>query len=288
MKRYIHEGYAIYQEQEKIRISQVKNMEVYRKLSKKYQLPHNPRRENIGVMRDITIWLVDGNLIRTHIDGDFTQGGHGYRYLYIPLNEIWIDQVMEKSEIVPTMWHEFIERHLMERGYSYVKAHDYASGAEIDIRRKGEYVLPVINTDQPNKYTCGSVALHMLFEYMGKKVKETKIRKRVKTNPETGTDMKDMVALAKSLGLKTLWKQGFTEEEVKQWLHKGYPILANFQLEPDYGGGHYALIIGHTKKEFILSDPCSDRNYVKIPIKKFMEQWYELEDKTRREGLVIQ
>jgi len=36
-----------------------------------------------------------------------------------------------------------------------------------------------------------------------------------------------------------------------------------------------------------LADPAFDEGFRKIKINKFMKQWYELEDDTRREGIVI-
>ena len=104
---------------------------------------------------------------------------------------------------------------------------------------------------------------------------------------EKGTDAKGIVSAAKKLGFKVIWKQGWTIEEIKKSLKKGIPIIVNFQLAHKKGEGHYAVIIGFTKNEFILSDPHSNFSYRKVDIKTFMEHWYELEDNTKREGIAL-
>ena len=99
---------------------------------------------------------------------------------------------------------------------------------------------------------------------------------------------KNLVLAAKALGYKVIWKQNWTADKVKKIILGGQPVICNFQFAPKYGEGHYAVIIGFTKSgEFILADPAFDEGFRKIKINKFMKQWYELEDDTRREGIVI-
>jgi len=47
------------------------------------------------------------------------------------------------------------------------------------------------------------------------------------------------------------------------------------------------VIIGFSRNEFILSDPAKSTGYRRVKIKDFLEQWYELEDKTVHQGIVI-
>jgi len=231
--------------------------------------------------------LVNGKIIRGKIDVDFTSGGHGYRYLYIPLNEIWIDNALSFEDIKPTIWHEFVERHLMERGADYNAAHEYACGLEIGIRQRKEFFLPVGNVNQITGYACGAAALKIILDYYGKFLSQKEVMALVKTTKEKGTDVKDIVSASKKLGFSVIWKQGWTINEVKKTLEKGIPIIANFQLKHKIGEGHYATIIGFTNREFILSDPHSDFSFRKMNINRFMEYWYEIEDNTKREGIAL-
>jgi ABC-type bacteriocin/lantibiotic exporter with double-glycine peptidase domain len=78
-----------------------------------------------------------------------------------------------------------------------------------------------------------------------------------------------------------------TIEEVKKIIREGTPVIANFQLKPKNGEGHYAVIVGYSRNTFILSDPQEDRGYREVGIKDFMRLWYELEDRTIRQGIII-
>ncbi len=289
-KYYLPNATKIYQDQEnKLKIDQVKNLQAIGRKSRSMKLKFNPRVKKMQKVGGIQVWLVDGSMIRKHFDVDFTSGGHGYRYLYVPIGEIWIDDALNAEDILPTIWHEFVERHLMERGWSYNDGHDYAARVEIGIRQGTEFVLPVSNFKQRTNYSCGAVAMRIVLEYFGHNHTEKEMIAMVLATPEKGTDMKDMVSLAKSehLDLKVHWKKRWTAEQVRKALKTGFPIIVNFQHSPRFGEGHYAVIIGYTKDEFIFSDPSGKEDFRREKIAHFMKRWYELEDKTEREGIVI-
>lgn len=87
--------------------------------------------EGVGVV------LVDGSIVRKYIDPEFTFGGHGYVYSYIPKAEVWIDIHMDPRETKYTILHEIVERKLMkDQGKTYDSAHDYAIVAEKEARTK--------------------------------------------------------------------------------------------------------------------------------------------------------
>ncbi len=286
-ERYLPPTLEIYKLQGKSRIFQVKSLANFRKTNKLLKRKIVPKIKKIDKILGIEVWLVNGSIIRKEIDVDFTCGGHGYRYLYIPLNEIWIDNALNNEDIIPTVWHEFVEMYLMERGIDYEEAHEYACGLEIGIRQKKEFFLPVGNLNQITNYACGAAALKIVLDYYDKPLTQHTIMQLVETTKEKGTDAKGIVSAAKKLGFKVIWKQGWTIEEIKKSLKKGIPIIVNFQLAHKKGEGHYAVIIGFTKNEFILSDPHSNFSYRKVDIKTFMEHWYELEDNTKREGIAL-
>lgn len=118
-------------EQEKMRKKHVKNLDRYLKIKELFPSPINVRIKKLGKKKGLDIWLVDGPKIRQQIDIDFTMGGHGLRYLYVPLNEIWIDSVVENdNDLQPTIYHELTEFSLMKTGLSYNEAHTIASVVE--------------------------------------------------------------------------------------------------------------------------------------------------------------
>jgi hypothetical protein len=83
------------------------------------------------------IFLVSGTFVRNVHDSDFSQGGNGYRYRWIPRGEIWIDASIPEIEWSFIIGHECQESELMKHGMSYDKAHDRAKRSE-DVLRRGK------------------------------------------------------------------------------------------------------------------------------------------------------
>ena len=78
----------------------------------------------------LEILLVDGTYVRNHYDSDFSQGGNGYRYKWIPKDQIWIDWQISAVERPFIAFHECHEAMLIKRGKSYGRAHDEAKRLE--------------------------------------------------------------------------------------------------------------------------------------------------------------
>lgn len=83
------------------------------------------RKELLGETKNgLSIWLADGNLIRSLLMVNFTEGGHHLVYDFVPENDVWIDNDMFKEEIPFVILHELYERDLMSKGSLYDDAHD--------------------------------------------------------------------------------------------------------------------------------------------------------------------
>lgn len=95
----------------------------------------NLKKTEIGRYYDYIIYLVPGTQIRNEQDIDFTEGGNYKRYNYIPENEIWIDNTLPVSDIIPTMVHEYKECEAMKSGAVYDKAHELANTFEAKARK---------------------------------------------------------------------------------------------------------------------------------------------------------
>jgi len=97
-----------------------------------------PRLRLLGRVDDLTIYLVDGELIRNDIDVDFVNGGNGAVYPgYVPLDEVWIDDGQRVLDRTATTLHELIERDLMlHHGRNYDRAHDETNVYESALRRE--------------------------------------------------------------------------------------------------------------------------------------------------------
>ena len=95
--------------------------EVHQKLWKKLQ-------------NGVSVWIVNGRLVRSVFDIDFTEGGHDYVYEFVPENEVWIDDAIEEKERGYVLLHELHERNRMAGGWSYNKAHTESSRIEYRCR----------------------------------------------------------------------------------------------------------------------------------------------------------
>jgi hypothetical protein len=82
----------------------------------------------------LSVWIVNGRLVRSVFDIDFTEGGHDYVYEFVPENEVWIDDAIEEKERGYVLLHELHERNRMASGWSYNKAHAESSRVEYRCR----------------------------------------------------------------------------------------------------------------------------------------------------------
>ncbi|HLD96207.1 MAG TPA: cysteine peptidase family C39 domain-containing protein [Patescibacteria group bacterium] len=286
----------LYLWQEKnLRIERVPNLSGYSVRKKRFLSSREGRKflsyrtKKITNLNGVAVWLVDGIALRGGLkagDIDFTMGGHGYRYLYIPEEEIWIDKATaRRGDLEPVIWHEYLERNLMKNGMSYDEAHTIASDLETTLREGTYFVLPV-GTFRQTAGLCGPAALKIVLDYYQYQFTEKELAQLCQTT-EAGTDPQKMVEAAQKIGLQSSQKENMATEEVKKIVRSGTPIIANFQLKPEKGEGHYAVIVGYSRDTFILSDPQEKRGYREVKIKDFMRLWYELEDRTSRQGILL-
>ncbi len=82
----------------------------------------------------LAVWVVNGRLVRSVFDIDFTAGGHDYVYEFVPVNEVWIDDDIAEAERGFVLLHELHERNRMSEGWPYNKAHAESSHLEYRCR----------------------------------------------------------------------------------------------------------------------------------------------------------
>ena len=78
----------------------------------------------------ISVWIVNGRMIRSVFDIDFTAGGHDHVYEFVPEKEIWIDDAIIEQERGYVLLHEMHERNRMATGIPYSEAHAESSRLE--------------------------------------------------------------------------------------------------------------------------------------------------------------
>src|SRR5947209_6270859 len=116
---------------------------------------------------DVTVWLIDGALARDWYKTDYTEGGHGYVYPWVPKPEIWIEVTLDRSELPYIVSHEFLERRLMhDAGLDYDQAHEICSKVEYKLR-EGKRQLDFLNSGPKlTKSDLPRLAKAELYEYV--------------------------------------------------------------------------------------------------------------------------
>ncbi len=95
----------------------------------------------------LSVWIVNGRLVRSVFDIDFTAGGHDYVYEFVPSGEIWIDDDIAEAERGYVLLHELHERNRMAGGWNYDKAHAESSRIEYHLRRHPDELHDAIITE---------------------------------------------------------------------------------------------------------------------------------------------
>ena len=86
----------------------------------------------------VEVRQVDGCLVRSLYKTDYTEGGHGYVYPWVPKGEIWVENDLDPAELPFVVAHEYTELRLMrDEGLGYERAHAISAGVEFQLREGG-------------------------------------------------------------------------------------------------------------------------------------------------------
>lgn len=81
---------------------------------------------------------MDGNLVRSYYKTDNIQGGHSYVCAWVPRPQIWVEDGVDRREVLFIVSHDYLECRLMrDEGLDYDTAHQICSKVEYNLR-KGE------------------------------------------------------------------------------------------------------------------------------------------------------
>ncbi len=124
-------------------IKEIKSLPDSIELKNIYRIP-------MGQREGISVWVVDGYLVRKNIYPDFGFSGNDMAYHFIPNNEIWIDGQVSCEETEYSIALELVERKLITEGKSYSDAYEDAvqmvqekrNRMEELVRKQPRIVLP--------------------------------------------------------------------------------------------------------------------------------------------------
>ena len=75
------------------------------------------------------VWLVKGSLVRSFYKTDYTEGGHGYVYPWVPKGEIWVEHDLSPGGTPLRPGPRVPELRLMrDKGLGYDRAHEIMPG----------------------------------------------------------------------------------------------------------------------------------------------------------------
>ncbi len=115
------------------------NIKEIRYIADSIQL-QNIYRIPMGTRDGISIWIVDGYMVRKNIYPDFGFSGNDLAYHFIPSKEIWIDGQVSCEETEYSVSLEMTERKLMEEEKTYSDAYEAAVQMIQQQRGKMEYI----------------------------------------------------------------------------------------------------------------------------------------------------
>jgi len=117
-----------------------------------------------------SVWIVDGEYIRTEIDEEFTNYGQHYRFLFIPENEFWIDRESTPGEEGYYIDSMLVMNRLLAKGVSHDEAVRRADVVERRERMKGIVLARGIGV-LPRKELLPNIHKKMIKKYSNEKVK---------------------------------------------------------------------------------------------------------------------
>lgn len=144
--------------------------------------------------------------------------------------------------------------------------------------------LPTVR--QATNYTCGVAALQSVLRYYGTDIREDNLAKELKSNPDNGTNYRDIEAYALKKGYTVEIRTEMSLEDLQHLLRDGKPVLCAIQAWPDappvdwkndWIDGHWVVAIGYDRNRMLFMDPSTLGNYTYIPNEEFIDRWHDVE-----------
>jgi len=139
---------------------------------------------------------------------------------------------------------------------------------------------------QPDGYSCGASALMSICAYYGVGPRTIdEFKKELGTNPESGTNYREMVRFARSLGLDARAEVGWTPDQLEAAVAKGHPVIVAIQAYAEdphiyqdprrNEDGHYVVVIGFDRENYYMEDPSLARHRGFLPKSEFLRRWHD-------------
>ena len=125
--------------------------------------------------------------------------------------------------------------------------------------------------------------MHALLSFYGISTNEYDVLRIARTDPQKGTSLQGILAVAKHFQLSAEVKE-MSLEELKQYLDRKIPVILLLQAWPKkkikdwkkhWSDGHYVVAIGYDQQKIYFEDPYSVlRTFLRY--KELGERWHDL------------
>ena len=151
---------------------------------------------------------------------------------------------------------------------------------------RGVIMVELPDVRQPDDYSCGASALVSVCEYYGVDPPTLdEFKAELRTNPETGTDYREMVRFALELGLDARAEIGLDCDRLEAAVAKGHPVIVAIQAYADDSevykdprrneDGHYVVVIGFDAANYYVEDPSLASHRGFLPKSEFLLRWHD-------------
>ena len=123
------------------------------------------------------------------------------------------------------------------------------------------------------KRMCGPASLRIVLNYYGLKKSEKELKKLTKATYLKGTESKEIVKVARKLGLKAKYKVNSSINELKSLIKKKIPVIIGW-FSPE-SSSHFSVVEGISKGKIYIADPDFGK-IRKFNIKEFEEYWIDI------------
>lgn len=151
-------------------------------------------------------------------------------------------------------------------------------------------LLPVPDVRQDTVYTCGPSSLQAVFGYYGEEHFEKDLAELCGSDPENGTNPRDLVRVARQLGFQAELKDRLTLQDLEKAVDQDIPVIVAAQAWRDeedknkpwsqiWNSGHYMVVIGMDEKNVYFEDPSIFASKGVMERKEFLERWHDVDDR---------
>ncbi len=139
---------------------------------------------------------------------------------------------------------------------------------------------------QATDYTCGAAALQSILYYYGNEYDEGTLAADLKSDPDLGTNYRNIMDFAEAQGLQAESRTDMTINDLEADVRAGKPVIVALQAwsenpdtySDDWNDGHYAVVVGYDNNRIYFMDPLQLGNYTYIITSEFLARWHDTDN----------